>query len=215
MEPRASLPSSSIASSSSTNLSHIDPQLWLKCWSTIDDKARMILTPERVLLWAEEKAYQILTSEDLLRIRNRRVEACNPAESERFDKFLKDDRLQDKIGEAPTLCLRSSSHSSGDLLLRAGSLTNVGGMDLIGICMWRADTEWHPKWIDFQKTFDLTTSEAKVIDQLLSGLCPETIAEKQQLSIDTVRTHIRHAYQKLAISKREGLWKKLAPYRLN
>jgi DNA-binding CsgD family transcriptional regulator len=48
---------------------------------------------------------------------------------------------------------------------------------------------------------------------LLHGHSAETISKQQKLSINTVRTHIRHAYEKLDITCREALWRRLAPYR--
>jgi DNA-binding CsgD family transcriptional regulator len=199
------LPSSAASSGSSTSLADIDPQLWLRCWSCMDGRARVVVTAGRVLLWAEDKARGIFACEKELRLRERRIELSNAAEMPRFELFLS------QVDDKP----RTFVPASGNLLLRAARLTMTSGMPLIGLSFWDTGAGWEPKWADIDAIFGLTASEGIVIRLLFRGVTAEGIAQQQKLSIDTVRTHIRHAYGKMFISHREGLWRRLAPFRIN
>jgi len=203
------LPLHSNVPASASTLSNIDPELWLKSWSQIDGKARMIVTRERILLWAEDNARRLIASEQMLRVRQRRVELLCASGTANFETFLESAESQ------PATFCSHVERAGGDLLMRGAKFTVVSGIALIGICFWVAGPQWKPDWIDMVRTFKLTAAEALVIGYLLRGVDAEAIAKEHKLSIDTVRTHIRHAYAKLGISKREGLWKRLAPYRLN
>ncbi len=57
----------------------------------------------------------------------------------------------------------------------------------------------------------LTEKEIKIVQQLAKGLRYAEIAEKMNISIDTVRTHIRHIYEKLQVNSRTGAINKVFP----
>ncbi|MBV6405401.1 MAG: response regulator transcription factor [Flavobacteriales bacterium] len=57
----------------------------------------------------------------------------------------------------------------------------------------------------------LSERERQVLDQLAQGYRYKEIADRMQLSIDTVRTHIRNLYDKLQVSSRTDALNKLYP----
>ena len=57
----------------------------------------------------------------------------------------------------------------------------------------------------------LTERERQVLDQLASGYRYKEIADRLQVSIDTVRTHVRNLYEKLQVSSRTDAVNKLYP----
>lgn len=62
------------------------------------------------------------------------------------------------------------------------------------------------------KEFELLTErERQVLDQLASGYRYKEIAVRLQMSIDTVRTHVRNLYEKLHVSSRTDALNKLYP----
>jgi len=62
------------------------------------------------------------------------------------------------------------------------------------------------------KEFELLTErERQVLDQLANGYRYKEIADRLQLSIDTVRTHVRNLYDKLHVSSRTDALNKLYP----
>lgn len=190
----------------SVDWSNIDPGTWLNCWSELDGQARLVLTCERVLLWADRKAKSALLRGDL-RLHRGRIEPSDPRELSMFTEFV--ERASQGTS---SLCLpRRGSH----ILLRAAPLTNVSGMALLALTLRDTAAPYNAEWADLAAVFGLTVSEDRVVRKLLDGLKAEKIAAEQGLSIQTVRTHIQHAYAKLDISCREELWCRLAPYRLS
>ncbi|HEY9554802.1 MAG TPA: helix-turn-helix transcriptional regulator [Allosphingosinicella sp.] len=89
------------------------------------------------------------------------------------------------------------------------------GKRLVGIAIRNVVGTFNPRWTDLKRAFHLTQAEDQVVKSLLGGSSAEQIAEMHGLSLDTIRTHIRHAYDKLQVSSREQMWHRLAPYRLN
>lgn len=62
------------------------------------------------------------------------------------------------------------------------------------------------------KEFELLTErERQVLDQLAAGYRYKEIADRLQMSIDTVRTHVRNLYDKLHVSSRTDALNKLYP----
>jgi len=49
---------------------------------------------------------------------------------------------------------------------------------------------------------------------MLNGNTAAAIAANSNISIDTVRTHIRHIYSKIGVASREGMFRQLRPYRI-
>lgn len=60
--------------------------------------------------------------------------------------------------------------------------------------------------------FRLTTAEGRVLEQLIRGLTAPSIARHLDVSIETVRTHIRSLYTKLEVSSREAMFRRLRPF---
>jgi DNA-binding CsgD family transcriptional regulator len=75
---------------------------------------------------------------------------------------------------------------------------------LIGLTLQRARSE-----IRFQALIEnhlLTPSEGRIIEMLLAGVETGRIAQALDISIETLRTHLKHAYQKLGVRSRGELF---------
>lgn len=72
-----------------------------------------------------------------------------------------------------------------------------------------------PELPDLQSLFGLTPSEANIAVSLFSGSTPQQIADEHEISIHTVRAHLRHCYSKLNVNCREEMWGKLLVYCMN
>ena len=57
----------------------------------------------------------------------------------------------------------------------------------------------------------LTERERQVLEELAQGYRYKEIADRLQVSMDTVRTHIRNLYHKLQVSSRTDALNKLYP----
>ena len=53
-----------------------------------------------------------------------------------------------------------------------------------------------------KEDFQLTTREGEILHSLVDGLSYKKLAEKYFISISTVRTHIRHVYEKLHVNSK-------------
>lgn len=187
----------------------VRPRDWLECWSGIDGLARLVVTAERIFLGGDSRAEEALALRHDLRCNSRRLETVDPAESSTLDALVRVEK-----GETRTAFLHRRRRG-GHLLMRATQLAAPAGMPLVGIAFRLADEAFAPRWADLEAIFGLTGSEAKIVELLLQGLGADAIASRQKISINTVRTHISHVYEKLGIACREELWRRLAPYRLN
>ena len=72
-----------------------------------------------------------------------------------------------------------------------------------------------PELANLKEVFGLTTAEASIVYDLFLGHTPQQISEAHDNSIHTIRAHIRRCYDKLGITCREELWRKLNAYRLS
>ncbi len=75
---------------------------------------------------------------------------------------------------------------------------------LIGLTLQRARGE-----VRFQALIEnhlLTPSEGRIVEMLLAGAETGRIAQALDISIETLRTHLKHAYQKLGVRSRGELF---------
>lgn len=100
--------------------------------------------------------------------------------------------------------------SDGHLLLRAGALD----ANHVLMTLTPANASVEPELPDLHDVFHLTPSESAIVHDLYLGLSPHEIAENNDNSIHTIRAHIRRCYDKLGVTSREQLWRKLNAYRL-
>jgi DNA-binding CsgD family transcriptional regulator len=64
---------------------------------------------------------------------------------------------------------------------------------------------------DLKRLWDLSAGEIRVLAMTLQGLTAQDVAEKAEISIETVRTHVRHIYTKIGVNSREALFAALGP----
>ncbi len=56
--------------------------------------------------------------------------------------------------------------------------------------------------LNLKQDFQLTTRETEILHSLTEGLSYKKLAEKYFISISTIRTHIRHIYEKLHVNSK-------------
>jgi DNA-binding CsgD family transcriptional regulator len=64
---------------------------------------------------------------------------------------------------------------------------------------------------DLKRLWDLSAGEIRVLTMTFQGLTAQEVADKAQISIETVRTHVRHIYAKVGVNSREALFASLGP----
>lgn len=83
---------------------------------------------------------------------------------------------------------------------------------LVGLTFHLTGVGFRFEVADLRQAFGLTRCERMVAQNLLAGQNAEQTAAVLEISIDTVRTHIKRVYAKLGVSSREGFFRKLAPF---
>ena len=73
-----------------------------------------------------------------------------------------------------------------------------------GIMAWRARAVHERELPDLRKLFGLTRSEASLVRPLLQARTPQDIATDLNLSVETVRSHLKNAYAKAGVSNRNA-----------
>lgn len=73
----------------------------------------------------------------------------------------------------------------------------------------------HPYlWVDVADVLGLTRAEGGIVQHLVSGKTAEQIAVELDISVETVRTHIRRVYAKLNVRSREQFFSLVSPFRI-
>ncbi len=62
-----------------------------------------------------------------------------------------------------------------------------------------------------QSAYNLTKRENEILEQLAKGYRYKEIADRFFLSIETVRSHVHHIYEKLQVSSRTDALNKIYP----
>lgn len=106
-------------------------------------------------------------------------------------------------------CLKNVS---AEQLVRAVRAVNTGVMWLdagVAKCVLkgldssqRADQARRSRTDDLDSKFPLTPREMEVLELLVEGMSNQQIAEKLVVSAETVKTHVRHIMEKLAVADR-------------
>jgi LuxR family transcriptional regulator, maltose regulon positive regulatory protein len=50
--------------------------------------------------------------------------------------------------------------------------------------------------------YDLSPSEAEILEMICAGMANHEIADRRNVSVNTVKTHISHLYTKLGVNSR-------------
>jgi DNA-binding CsgD family transcriptional regulator len=58
----------------------------------------------------------------------------------------------------------------------------------------------------------LTRAEIRIIEMIVSGTETAAIAEALRISLETLRTHVKHAYRKLGVTTRGELFAAVADF---
>lgn len=102
----------------------------------------------------------------------------------------------------------------GRLLFRTRRITEGREGAVYGVTFFGSGTEFQSRFLELEQAFHLTRSEHRVLMELANGHETEIIAMMLNVSIETIRSHIRSIYKKLNVRSREALFHRVQPYRL-
>lgn len=177
-------------------------------WLGNDGRNRMVLTVSGRLVWSNHAADRYLNAGVDFHATREFVRIADPTQSTAFEAFL--------AAASPQMTSWYYRRSSGDggLLLRAWRI-DLRPEPVIGVVFHSTGADFQPKWADFASAFGLTPGENRMAAGLLEGRSADELASNFQLTVGTVRTHIKRLYGKLGVSSRGEFFRALAPFRLS
>ncbi len=176
----------------------------LDCWHAFDGCARFVLRRDAEIIRYCILASQLLRGETGFALRAGKL--CLR------ETPLSIAQLEERIGAGRIGLI----HRTGDRLLLAGfSACSVEGEPAVALMLRLVEADERPDFACLGEAFNLTPAEEGIALQLLGGSSASEIAASEQLSINTVRSHIAHIYTKLAVRSREEMWTKCASFMVN
>ena len=180
------------------------PDEILSAQERLDNRPHMMLDRTGAVLAIGERAQTEIAQLCCFSIRDNRL-VPNKADA----KIPLMRLLQLSKGEVDSAIIPCSA-INGHVLLAATALCQ----DMIMLSIQIAVPGQRAKLVDLTEAFGLTPSEAHIVELLLGGNCPSKISAELNISVHTVRAHLRRCYDKLGVSSREELWQTLAPYHI-
>jgi len=174
-------------------------------WLERDSCARMIVDDDLLVHWINAAADEILRHTSPIRITNAKLriskrELCDP-----FLQFVRGSG----DGIAP-FCLHVSFGEH--LLLTGQRVRGTSAQHLTGLTLRRTTRSYLLYGDALETAFRLTSTERKVLESLFLGETADEVGDRLHMSVGTVRTHIRHIYNKVDVNSREAMFSKLLPY---
>jgi DNA-binding CsgD family transcriptional regulator/PAS domain-containing protein len=164
--------------------------------------AVFVVGPGRRLIFTNARGEDMLREDDLLGLNNRTLQAkrtvgVETAFDDALDRALKGDSAVGIAGIGVPLSGLKGGRAAAYVLPIAGNdIRGAMGPGHCSVFVARRG-EQQPMAIEILRTlFDLTASEARVATLLASGEKPQIIASALDVSINTVRSHLKHAYAK-------------------
>lgn len=177
-------------------------------WLDLEPQPRLICTRTLELVWANDAAREALAGDGDLDLRDGVVVARERIHRSALCAFVEGCEAM-----LSTLALPAPD-GDGHLLLRGRRLDAQGSAEFVGLTFLRSNGAFRALYADVERAFQLTPSEYRVLLRMIDGVTAEGIAAATTLSVETVRSHIRHIYAKLGVASREAMFAKILPFRL-
>jgi DNA-binding CsgD family transcriptional regulator len=184
-----------------------DPAGLMLTWLDAEAGARVICADDLVLLWANRAARAEMEGDFDLVERDGAMVILDRAHHARFSTLVSE------AGEDISTFSFPRQNGDGHLLFRARRIENRATR-CVGLAFNQTGSEFRVLYGELSFVFRLTAAEHRLLDRMIAGHTADGIARTMQISLDTVRSHIRHIYQKLDVTSREELFSRLLPYRL-
>jgi len=168
---------------------------------------RCVVADDLAVLWANIAARSALAKRRDLEVRDGALCATRPQHQSELLAFVRSSGAG-----ISTLCLPRSG-GEGHLLLRAQRLS-WSEEPAYGVSFFGTGEDYVHRYADLDVAFGLTQAENKVLLSLLDGHDAEQLARLLDVSVETVRSHIRKIYQKIGVRSREALFRVAMPFSL-
>lgn len=175
-------------------------RLALTAWITNELRPRMIVAPDMQLIWGNRSAIALGATSDLFRIQGQSVLP--------LDKQFSDLCTYRALDQQPWR-LVTGADGRQSMIWTSDVVTHVG--QFIGIVLLPGNRGC-PNAL--ANDFGFTRTEAKVAGLFLNGYSTKQVAVSMGVAVDTVKTHIKHIYEKMSVCNREQFFAKAALFDL-
>ncbi len=179
-------------------------QRLLDGFTRLDGRMRAIIGRDGTYYAGSAGMLEMFDASTCLRLENGHIRTANPHYNSNFEDLLNVSGTNVRTLALP--CTKINGH----MLIRAGLYCDT----VVLLSLQPATETVEPELADLEQVFHLTKTEAYILRDLFLGSTPQRIADEHENSIHTIRAHIRRCYDKLGITCREELWRKLNAYRL-
>lgn len=178
----------------------------LASWLDDEWEARFLIDEALSILWSNQSAAR-WTAEDgcPFRSTDQRLEG-KTARSQSQLSGLVSSAL---AGKADSLILETDTQ---DFLIRLKRVGHFGGKQSFGMSVRHLRQRGMHALVGLKEAFRLTGAEESVLHQMAQGQTVEGIAQRARISPETVRTHVRRVYSKMAVSSREEMFSRISPF---
>lgn len=174
-------------------------------WIDHDPRARLVLDEDLTVYWLSSSAQTLLNEERSVLRRNGHLTPKDPRTLRELRKLI-----AEASDAQSTQCI--AEEGTGEHIVLTAKRLPDPWRHLVGLTIRVTGPEFSFELADLRQAFGLTRCERMVAHSLVAGQTAEQTAAALEVSIDTVRTHIKRVYAKLGVSSREGFFRKLAPF---
>ena len=178
-------------------------------WLDSGTVARLIVNEAVEILWANKAARRSLRQREVIDERDgvfcMTRAAVTATVQSRLPELLNDDFVVHSFNEGDLTGLVVIIR----LLPGQSAPDRLYGLEL----RWANEAE-SASYGGYRAYFGVTHAEDRVLTQLLKGQNVESCAATLNITLDTVRSHIRQLYSKMNVSSREALFYAMAPFRV-
>lgn len=175
----------------------------LASWIDEERQARFILEPSRQILWLSLAARELIEAGAAFRVDEGRLSSVDPKVQATITCLLQ------HASHTHPICGLTESGPGNRWVLWARRITGSED-ELTGLSVRRCRST--QEFSALAKTHELTRAEERVIEMMLAGAETGSIAQALDISPETVRTHVKHAYRKLGVSSRGELFAEAIDY---
>lgn len=178
-------------------------------WLALDLRARLVVDRDLRILWSNANAAASLAEKRDVQDRKGSLTTVNRGLQRQLETFV-----GSCTGKLASWNLPRGD-GDGSLIIRAQRLNKESnGHCTYGLLFFGGGSDFKARYSELDTIFKLTASEYRVLLQMIAGHDANGVAAKLDVSIDTVRSHIRGIYAKVGATSREELFSKLRPHRL-
>lgn len=161
-------------------------------WLWRDGRPRMVIRRRREIVWCNPAARRLLAAPAPLVIRHDMLCPAAGVDIDPVDGFL------DRLGSASSRFQVMDTETDRGVLLTAWA-DLIDGEQAAFIEFGLRELPFDCRDSGMAEAFGLTKAECRIVDALAVMEAPSKIAERLEVSVHTVRTHIRRIYTKLKV----------------